>query len=488
MSSGQISYLLGDGTASALPPVLTWTGTASQNWNTSDVNWASGGSATKYSEPSQVLFDNTAGNLGGSTTVAVNAANVSPLSVTFNNTAYNYTLTGPFGIGGGASLTMSGTGGLLTITNSNAYSSATTISAGTLQLGNGTPGNDGTLTGTSGILNNSALVFDLAGSQTISYPTTGTGTTTLSAGTLEMLNAFGTTCKTTVSAGAALILNNQQFSGFSNRGHTINGLISGPGTLNINSATSGINGGWVTFLSSANGLSNFTGTVNVNSGVLSMDDLAGAWTGNPTLNVYSGGLFGIRGQNIAVDGLNGNGDVMNDYSGDTGGHTLTVGAANGSGTFTGIIHGNGTGADGSIEAGILAFAKSGNGVQVLTGMNTYAGATTISGGTLQLGTGQNGQDGSINASSGVAISSGAAMVYNLYGNQTAPYAFSGSGSIIKLGPGALTIGGNTSGPITVGAGSLYLNNYNGGTTISVSSAATLGGTGTANPIAAHRSP
>jgi autotransporter-associated beta strand protein len=481
MTASQINYLLTNGTASALPSTLTWTGTASQNWNTSAVNWSSFGAATTYADGKPVQFDDTAGSVGGSTTIAVNAANVSPLGVAFNNSAYNFTLTGPFGISGAVGLTKSGSG-LVTITNSNAYTGTTTISAGTLQIGNGTPGNDGTLTGTSGIVNNSALVYNLASSQTVSgIAITGTGTTTISTGTLGLLNAFGTVSPIAVSASAALILNNQQYSGYSNRGNAMTTLISGPGTININCATGGINGGWITFgTNPTKGLSNFTGTVNINSGVVTMDGLGGAWSGNPTLNVYSGGLFGIRGQNIAVDGLNGNGDVMNDWSGDTGGHTFTVGANNASGTFTGVIHGSNTGADGSIEAGILNLAKAGSGLQVLTGVNTYIGTTTISGGTLQLGTGQNGQDGSISASSGVT--NNASLVYNLYGNQAVPYTISGSGSLTKLGPGALTINANTSGPITVAAGSLYLNNFNSGPTVSVCGGATLGGAGSGYPL------
>ena len=99
----------------------------------------------------------------------------------------------------------------------------------------------------------------------------------------------------------------------------------------MNNTTSGIAGGWTLFGNSGNGLNNFTGVLSVNSGVLSMDSTVAPLTGNPNLNVVSGGLFGIRGQNISVGALTGNGDVMNDWNGDNStGHILTVGANNGS--------------------------------------------------------------------------------------------------------------------------------------------------------------
>ena len=93
--------------------------------------------------------------------------------------------------------------------------------------------------------------------------------------------------------------------------------------------------------------------------------------------------------------------------------------------------------------------KSGNGILELDGSNTYTGSTTISSGTLQLGDGTSGHDGSIANTSGV--SDNGALVYNLYGNQTAGYAVSGSGSLTKTGQGLLVLSGT--------------NTYNGGTAV-----------------------
>ena len=93
----------------------------------------------------------------------------------------------------------------------------------------------------------------------------------------------------------------------------------------------------------------------------------------------------------------------------------------------------------------------------LAGANTYVGATTISGGTLQLGTGQSGQDGWIADTSGVT--NNAMLAYNLYGNRSVAYVISGSGSLTKLGQGQLTLNGNNSYTVktTVGGGVLNIN-------------------------------
>ena len=85
--------------------------------------------------------------------------------------------------------------------------------------------------------------------------------------------------------------------------------------------------------------------------------------------------------------------------------TLTLAPSAGSTTFSGVIR-NG--------AGQLALTVSGTGTQVLAGSNTYTGATTITTGTLQIGSG--GTTGSINGTSGV-VDNGL-LAFNLAGTST----------------------------------------------------------------------
>ena len=100
--------------------------------------------------------------------------------------------------------------------------------------------------------------------------------------------------------------------------------------------------------------------------------------------------------------------------------------------------------------------KSGPGLLTLAAQNTYTANTTISGGTLQLGTGQMGQDGSIGSMSDVT--NNAALVYNLAGSQAVAYAISGTGSLTTIGPGslALTASNSYTGNTSIRAGTLAL--------------------------------
>ena len=121
------------------------------------------------------------------------------------------------------------------------------------------------------------------------------------------------------------------------------------------------------------------------------------------------------------------------------GGTLAFSNVNGM-TYAGPISGSGS------------LIKSGGGMLILTGNNTYTGSTAIDAGTLQLGNG--GAAGSISDSS--SITDNAALVYDLYGSQSYSGVISGSGSMAQAGSGTLTLSGtNTySGGTTLDAGTL----------------------------------
>lgn len=102
-------------------------------------------------------------------------------------------------------------------------------------------------------------------------------------------------------------------------------------------------------------------------------------------------------------------------------------------------------------------SKLGNGTLTLTGINTYAGATSIAaGGTLELGNGTTGNDGTIASTSGI-VNNGT-LAYNTSASLSTDRVISGSGAVIKRGSGSLTFtAANTyTGNTTVNAGTLTL--------------------------------
>ena len=259
--------------------------------------------------------------------------------------------------------------GMLTFSGANiTYTGSTTVSGGTLQLQN-------TPNFASPVTVNANGTLQLQNTPNFASPVTVNAN-----GTLQLQNTPNFASPVTVNANGSVNLTNTA-AGFSSR-MAITGTISGSGTVNVNNSGAGLSGGWV-ILTSSGGLNNFSGAINVNSGALSMDGLNGALSGNPSLNVLSGGVFGLRGQNIAVGALTGNGDVANDWS--EGNNTLTVSC----GSFSGVIHGDGSAGstDQMLESGYLALVKTGTGLLTFSGGNTYSGGTTINNGTLAVASG-----------------------------------------------------------------------------------------------------
>ena len=118
---------------------------------------------------------------------------------------------------------------------------------------------------------------------------------------------------------------------------------------------------------------NFVGTAQVLAGTMSVTSTTGLKSAN-TVSVASGATFNVAAATLTIGGLNdvssAGGTVTNTVL-----NTLTLG---GSGTYSysGLIK------DGT---GVQTLAKSGTGTQTLSGTNTYTGATSITGGTLKLG-------------------------------------------------------------------------------------------------------
>ena len=144
---------------------------------------------------------------------------------------------------------------------------------------------------------------------------------------------------------------------------------------------------------------------------------------------------------------------------------LTIGNSGLSGTFSGTIQNS---------SGTLSLVKTGSGTQVLSGVNTYAGGTTISAGSLQLGNGVTG--GTVLGN----ILDNATLAFN----NTAPLAFSnvvsGSGGLVKAGSGVLSLlaANAYSGPTTITAGTLQVGNGGNLGSLFAGGAITIGASGT----------
>ncbi|TCR70584.1 autotransporter outer membrane beta-barrel domain-containing protein [Bosea sp. BK604] len=111
-----------------------------------------------------------------------------------------------------------------------------------------------------------------------------------------------------------------------------------------------------------------------------------------------------------------------------------------------------TGTYAGTVSGIGALDKTGPGTTILTGANTYAGGTTITEGTLQLGAG--GTSGSIVGN----VTNNGTLVFNRSDIVTFAGAISGTGALAQIGSGTtvLTADNSYAGGTTITAGTLQL--------------------------------
>ncbi len=367
------------------------------------------------------------GSGGASGSIAGNIVNNA--AVIFNRSDSN-TYAGV--ISGSGSLQKSGAG-VLSVTGDNLYTGTTTITTGTLSIGDG--GTSGSIVGNSA--NSAILRFNRsdnlayngvisgtgslqkqgAGILTLSGNNTYSGTTTISAGTLVLTGNKSGAGTTTVNGTTNLRVGNGGVTG------SIAGNIVNNGTVSFNRSDA------ITYSSVISGLGVLE---QLGSGILT---LTGA-------NTFSGGTTVSSGSlQIGAGGTVGSiaGDVINNAA-------LLFNRSNNL-TYAGIVSGVGT------------LTKLGAGVLTLTGNQTYSGDTNISAGTVSIGSG--GASGSIAGN----IVNNAAVIFNRSDSNTYAGVISGSGSLQKSGAGTLSLTDNNS-----YTGQTFLNQG----TISISQDANLG--------------
>jgi fibronectin-binding autotransporter adhesin len=425
------------------------------------------------SQPSASTTNMVLNNLsGGTATLSVGGSNAS-------STFAGLLADNNNGGGGVLALTKFGSG-VLTLNSANTYSGLTTINGGTLQLGNANAAQNSTVS--VGIANSLAFspglgtvnIGGLSGGSNFALADTSGGSLTLSVGG----NNQTTTYAGDISGPGALLKTGGGALWLSSSNSFTGGTTVSQGTLDMNYGNQGANigtlGGTLTINPGATvvvseakglGLAGFPSSLtamHITNGLLNYTAIdTGTGLGGGQTVYMTGGTIQTNGgvsSNSGVDWYRFAAQAGYD-------DTIYTLASGTTAVMSGTIRLSTAGlfntqrgsapVDLLVSAGIYSdsappsgISKSGPGVMELTGINTYAGSTTINDGVLQLGDGL-GNDGSISSTSGVADN--AALVYDIVGSQSPTYVTSGSGALAMIGSGQLTLGGT--------------NTYTGGTVV-----------------------
>ena len=422
------------------------------NWTDStgvvNAGYADGGFAIFAGAPGTVTVDTTLGVInssgmqfategyrveGGAITLGAGSNVIRVGDGSPEGAGYTATIASVLTGAGGVDKTDSGT---LVLTGANTYGGGTTISAGTLQLGDGTTA--GSIVGD--VTDNGTLAFNNPGSITFAGVISGTGAVAQMAGTTVLTAANTYAGGTSIAAAGTLQLGNGTTAG------SITGDVTDNGTLAFNNP----------------GTSTFAGVI---SGTGAVDQLGGTTVLSST-NTYAGGTT-VSGGTLSV-GADAN------LGASAGGVTLDGGTLEASASFAtarAVTIGTGNGtlqtdagatltASGVISGATGGLAKTGAGTLVTTAANTYGGGTTIGAGTLQLG------DGTTAGSITGNVTDNGTLAFNNPGSTTFAGVISGTGAVAQMaGTTVLTAANTYTGGTTIASGTLRVGN--GGTTGSI---------------------
>jgi autotransporter-associated beta strand protein len=268
-------------------------------------------------------------------------------------------------VSGTGSLTKSGSG-TLTLSGTNTYTGGTTISAGTLQIGNG----DTTGSVTGNITNNAVLIFYRSDALAFSGVISGTGSLTQSGSDVLTLTGNNTySGNTIISAGKLTVTGTLDSDANSGNGYNYAGAIANSGALTFaqsdaQTLSGNITGTGSLTQSGANvltltGINTYANTT-IDAGTLSIDSDDNIGTGTNTLN---GDTLLLTGSTYDKDWtLAGTGGTIDDNGGDV--------------TMRGSILSSGTN---------TVLTKAGDGTLSLSGdFSGYLGSYSPNAGVLKL--------------------------------------------------------------------------------------------------------
>jgi len=299
--------------------------------------------------------------------------------------------------GAGSTLSKSGAGTLV-LAGDNSFSGAVTLSAGTLQIGNG--GSTGALAAAS-ISNSGHLAFDSTGTHTLSGAITGTGSfskagsgnltlaagndytgaTSILAGRLatSVANSLADSTTVAISSGALFQLGGSEtIASFSGAGDiSIGNYTLTTGGDNANTTLSGailgtsgslVKSGIGTLTLGGN--NTYTGTTTINGGTLRLDS-TGNLASSGTVRIAQNARFEIS-SNLTI--------AMAYEAGASNGGTISLGE----GAFLTITSNTAATFYQNSIVGAGGLIKDGASTYRLYGTNTYTGGTTLNNGTLFL--------------------------------------------------------------------------------------------------------